>query len=140
MPDWLIPFLLKIGGDRIVSWLGRAHDVRITAHRAVLLSSGEPCVFVTATNHHASRNAVITHVWFEVPGPRTIHVLNPERPLPRRLMPDDPWETWIPEDALPPDLADDVLRMAYVRLSTGLIIGSVPNASVPEIGFVPGDR
>jgi len=55
-------------------------------------------------------------------------------------MPDDPWETWIPEDALPPDLADDVLRMAYVRLSTGLIIGSVPNASVPEIGFVPGDR
>jgi hypothetical protein len=49
-----------------------------------------------------------------------------------------PLGTWIPEDRLPPSLSDDVLRMAYVRISTGAVAHSVPNTTVRPEGFVPG--
>jgi hypothetical protein len=138
MLEWLISWLVKMLGERAVSWLGSGHDVRLTAHRAVFLPTGEPCVFVTATNRHRTREAVVTHAWFDVPGPRHVPILNPQRPLPKRLRPDEPWETWIPDRLLPPGLGDDVLRMAYVRLSTRLVVSSVPNTDVPPAGFVPG--
>ena len=38
------------------------------------------------------RPITITHVWFAFDPP--VHVINPNRPLPKTLEPDEPWETW----------------------------------------------
>ncbi len=100
------------------------------------LSSGEPCVFVNVTNRSSKTDIEVTHVGFQTK-PAT-PVLNPDRPLPKRLRPDESWETWLPVTRLPLSELARVPWLGRVRLSTGRTIRTRENRSVPEAGFVPG--
>ncbi len=110
-------------------------EVRVLCHHAYLRPSAG-CYFVNVTNLSLSRHVQITHVWFKCEP--EVHVLNPERPLPRLLRPEESWETWIEADKLPHSMGDQVYTMARVRLSNGRIFKSKLNEDVPSAGFVPG--
>jgi hypothetical protein len=58
--------------------------------------------------------------------------------LPKRLKPDETWETWVEVNRIPSELHEDAYTLARVRLSTGKIIESAKNTEVPESGIVPG--
>jgi hypothetical protein len=58
--------------------------------------------------------------------------------LPKRLKPDETWETWVEVNKIPRELHEDAYTLARVRLSTGNIIKSVKNIEIPESGIVPG--
>ncbi|HYF61912.1 MAG TPA: hypothetical protein VD886_03810 [Herpetosiphonaceae bacterium] len=112
-----------------------AAPIRLTVHLAFFQHNNLVCYFVNATNL-AQREVEITHVWFEC-APR-IHVLQPERPLPRRLRPAESWETWLEGYRLPESAHADPWRLARARLSTGQVVESVKNDDVIEQGYVPG--
>ena len=58
-----------------------------------------PYYFIVVTNLSRQREVEVTHVWFETT-PR-LDVLNPDRPLPKRLKLDEQWATWIPVSQVP---------------------------------------
>jgi len=124
----------------ILEWLfkivGLRQMVRVLCHSAVLVPTGPECYFINVTNLSAQRDAEITHVWIECGS--EIPVLNPSRPLPRRLKPEESWETWIELRRLPASFRADVFEHARVRLSNGRVIKSQKNESVPSAGYVPG--
>jgi hypothetical protein len=94
-------------------------------------------LFINATNLSQSLEREITHIWVET-DPK-IHIMNDKRPLPRRLKPQETWETWIDIWQLPEDLLNDRLSTSVrARLSTGEVISGVLNEDVPEQGFIPG--
>ena len=109
--------------------------LRLTVHLAFFQHNSLVCYFVNATNL-SEREVEITHVWFES-APR-IHVLQPERRLPRRLRPAESWETWLEAYRLPEAAHADPYRLARARLSTGQVIESVNNEDVIDQGYVPG--
>ncbi len=109
--------------------------LRLTVHRAYFVGNPVEHLFVNATN--LSNSAVeISHIWFatdpEVPA------LNPRRVLPKRLQPQETWETWIASGQLSAEYLDTPFTLARARLSTGEVIESVENVNVPPAGFVPG--
>jgi hypothetical protein len=104
--------------------------VRVRVHQAYFSGAPPQHYFVSVTNLSAQREVVITHVWFTGPD---LHVTNPDRPLPRRLALDEPWETWAPVHQVGPDGE----TRARVRLSTGKVVKS-RKGSPPPIGSVPG--
>jgi hypothetical protein len=62
-----------------------------------------------------------------------------DRRLPKRLKPDEAWETWIEESRVP--LAwrgQKAFTSGRVRLSTGRVIHSKENKDVPRFGEIPG--
>ena len=69
-----------------------------------------------------------------------VAVLQPDRPLPKRLKPDEVWETRISVERLPASVGGDVYTLARVRLSTSQIVKSKKNENVPETGDVPGGK
>jgi hypothetical protein len=58
--------------------------------------------------------------------------------LPKRLKPEETWETWVEVNKLPAHLHQSAYTLARARLSNGKIIKSVENIGVPESGTVPG--
>lgn len=114
-----------------------APPVRLLVHLAAFVFTGQECYFVNATNTTDS-DVELTHIWFETEPP--IHVLRLERPLPKRLRPQETWETWIPVWDLPIGARDDVYSLARARLSTGTVVESRRNDTVPEMGSVPGGK
>jgi hypothetical protein len=121
--------------------------IRVTVHAATFVEStadgflsayfGGVYYFVNVTNLSLNREVEITHVWFDCPG--KVHVLQGERPLPKRLKADETWETWIRADALPATLSiEDACCKARVLLSTGKVFNSKRNKTVPDVGSVPG--
>ena len=115
---------------------GDRRRLRLTVHRAFFSNTNRECYFVNATNLSKSRDVEITHVWFE--GKRQVPILQVDRPLPKRLKPDETWETWIEVERLTPDVLANVFILARARLSTGSIIKSKKNEDVPSTGTVPG--
>lgn len=117
----------------------RRRRVRVRAHEAVFQGTIEPCVMINVVNL-GQRPITVTHVWLE--GATELHLSNAQRPLPRRLEPDEPWETWSPLSEFGPLLrtlhGDQLLRSARVRLSTGRVIKAKPSRDVPAAGAVPG--
>ena len=105
-------------------------------HRAILLDNNTQCYFINAMNLSRDREIEVTHVWFESNPP--VHVLNPHRPLPKRLRPEESWETWVEVSHLNQYSDDEVYTLARARLSTGKIVKSKQNRNVPPIGAVPG--
>ena len=110
--------------------------LRLTVHRAYFLATGTECFFVNATNILSEGDLEITHVWFAT-NPE-VYVINPDRLLPRRLKPQETWETYVRVAAIPPTALDQVYTFARARLSTGEIIKSSKNIGVPNFGTVPG--
>ena len=116
--------------------IGLKQSVRVLCHRAFLLPKGPECYFINVTNLSLQRDTEITHVWIE--SGDQIPVLNPSRPLPKRLKPEGTWETWIEVERLPISIREAAFRLARVRLSNGRIINSRRNEDVPIAGYVPG--
>ena len=122
--------------DILLGAFGKRRDVRVLVHFAIRLDTGQPCFFVNVTNLSPARDVEITHVWFD----DSVHlaVFNAERPLPRRLRPDESWETWLPLGLVPSELLSEAMSGFRVRLSTGATIKSKANRDVPSIGDIPG--
>jgi hypothetical protein len=116
-------------------FLGR-RQLRVLVHRAFFFNGGPECYFVNATNLSHNKEFEITHVWVDC-SPQ-VHILRPERPLPKRLRPDESWETWIEVAKLPAAIRDDAYDLIRVRLSTGKNVKSHKNEKVPPAGFVAG--
>jgi hypothetical protein len=93
--------------------------------------------FINVTNISLNREVEITHAWFDC-SPQ-VHVLRPERPLPKRLKADETWETWVAARDFPPEVTEEAIyNLARVRLSTGKKYRSARNTTVPSYGTVPG--
>lgn len=114
-----------------------AHAPRVLTHLAVFDGlPARPALFINVTNLSATEPCEVTHVWLETE-PK-VHVLRQERKLPTRLLPWESWETWLFFDEVPAQPPADLLTSARVRLSTGQVLTSQWNESVPDQGFVPG--
>jgi hypothetical protein len=127
--------LLKILDWLATAWSGLSR-VRVRTHIASLLDDDQASVFINVTNHSSRRELEITHVWLETTP--SVDVVNTQRPLPKRLQPDESWETWIPITAVPSSYLAEVLRLARVRFSSGRVVKARPNLAVRPIGYIPG--
>lgn len=125
---------------KLLGWLGSAFSgrrrVRVTVHRALFSGSKAEAYFINVTNLSSDRAVEITHVWFETDPPT--YALPPDRPLPKRLSPDESWETWILVKDLRAWVHETAFKVARVRLSTHQVVKSVENRNVPAYGYVPG--
>src|SRR4051794_31073004 len=92
----------------------RRRKVRLTMHRAFFSQTGRQCYFMTVTNLSQEKEVEITHVWIN--GHPQVSAIPPERPLPKRLKPDETWETWI-DVAQVQDTREDVFALGRARLS-----------------------
>lgn len=126
--------LLSPAGSNALNW-SSIGPVRVTVHFAFFVATGTHCCFINVTNICRDVDVELTHVWIETNPQVFAH--NPDRPLPRRLRPHESWETWIPVRELHSKLAD-LYEAARVRVSTGEVVGSVRNDTVPPEGSVPG--
>ncbi len=122
--------------DLLASVFGGLRRVRVQAHHGVMLTTGEPCIFLNVTNLSRNRFVEITHITFETRPP--ISVVTLERPLPRRLAPDESWETWLPLAAVDTNYRGEILTLGRVRLSSGRTIPTHEGKEVPNAGQVPG--
>jgi hypothetical protein len=129
--DRLVLALEKAGAERLFV----SPPERLLVHRAAFVSTGQQCYFINATNV-SDHDVEITHIWFDTEPPT--HVVQSARPLPKRLRPRETWETWIFVGYIPTDAPDDAYLLARARLSTGTVVDSRRNDTVPEMGFVPG--
>jgi len=116
--------------------LGDRRKLRLTVHQAYFIGSTTPYFFVNLANLSRSREIEVTHVWFDC-SPQ-VPVIQPNRPLPKRLKPDESWETWIEAGAIPSRLWSEAFTLARARLSNGQTLKSRKNENVPETGTVPG--
>lgn len=131
----MIEFVMKIADLLVSAFLGR-RQLRLMVHRAILLDENKECYFINVTNLSHDREIEVTHIWFESDPP--VHVLNPRRLLPKRLRPDESWETWVEVSQLKHYSNHQVYNLGRARLSTGKIVKSRQNRDVPPIGTVPG--
>jgi hypothetical protein len=132
--EWMVSSVVRVA-VWIFEFVRGQPRVSFKTHRAVLEGVGE-CYFFTVTNRSRSRDIVLTHVW--VQSRPEVHIIQPARPLPRRLSPEEPWETWVPVSALPADAREDAYTLGRVKLSSGKVLTSIRDLHVPAVGFVPG--
>ncbi len=128
--------ILKTIFEKVWTAFGGRRRIRLTVHRAFFVASGRECFFVNVTNLSSDREVEITHIWFDCKP--QIPALQVDRMLPKRLKPDETWETWIDVSTVPKELRETAYTLARARLSTGRIIKSTKNADVPGAGVVPG--
>jgi hypothetical protein len=128
--------VLKAILEPLGSLNGNRRVVRFTVHRAFFARSDRECFFLNVTNLSRTREIEITHIWFDTTP--QISALEPDRPLPKRLKPDESWETWIDVARLPAESRESAFRLGRLRVSTGAVIKSKKNANVPPQGTVPG--
>ena len=124
-----------LGGEFIKALLNRRH-IRVLVHRAFFDNDQEEYFFINVTNLSQKRDIEITHIWFNS-NPK-VHVIRDDRKLPKRLRPDETWETWIAVNQLPLSYHAYGFTMVRVRLSTGSVAYSKRNTTLPERGEVPG--
>lgn len=113
--------------------LGRRH-VRVLVHRAIFLPESPEHYFMKVVDLSSSREIEITHIWFDT-NPQ-VPIVNRARPLPARLRPDETFETWVPMAEVPD--VPNVERLGRVQLSSGKIVKSRRNKTVPPVGYVAG--
>jgi hypothetical protein len=113
----------------------RRRRLRLSVHRASFKGSTEPYYFLNCSNLSADRDIVVTHVWFATKP--QVSALPAERPLPKRLKPEETWETWVAAESLGSLLPKVAYRCGRARLSNGSVVKSIENKGVPEEGFVP---
>jgi hypothetical protein len=136
-PNGYDRLLRALGARGVIRLVPRpSSKLRFTVHRALFLPSGPECFFLNATNITADSDVEVTHIWIAT-SPE-VHVLQRDRPLPKRLKPQETWETWIRVDQVPGAERDPVFDLARARLSTGEIVNSKRNDGVPSYGTVPG--
>lgn len=129
--QWLVDLILKL-----LDLLNLCQFVDVKCHKANFINGNKPYYFITVTNRSPVRDVEVTHVWFA--STPQVSVINLERPLPRRLRPDESWATWIKVETLPEDLRDRAFTLARVHLSNGRTVRSRLNKRVPLVGEIPG--
>ena len=132
----MLAAILEKALSRLADAVTRRRRVRFTVHLAAFVGSDRPAYFLNVVNLSESREIEITHVWFASDPP--VAAVRADRPLPRRLKPDEAWETWVYADVLPPTAHATAHYLARLRLSTGRVVESRPNDSAPPTGHVPG--
>ena len=128
----MLALLLDVAG-LVVPALRR---VRVTVHFGHLAGSETPLAFVNVANRSFGREVELGAIWFELNS--QVAVLNPQRPLPRVLVPGQSWEAWIAISEVGGVPRHKLFRAARARLSGGKVIGSKRNTNVPPAGDVPG--
>jgi hypothetical protein len=133
--------LAKIFIDLLRSIVSDRRSVRVLVHLASFDRDGRECYFVNVTNLSRNRTIEITHVWFDTTRPVSCSPV--ERPLPKRLSPDESWETWADAGQVLSSPVDTTRKstpfdLARVRLSTGKVIKSQKNRNVPPEGSIAG--
>jgi hypothetical protein len=108
----------------------------LQVHHAYFAGTGRACYFLNLTNRSNQRDIEVTHVWFAVEP--EVHAHPSDRPLPKRLKPDETWETWVEADRIPSLVGERIFTLGRARLSTGRILRSQKNEHVPTQGMVPG--
>ena len=119
-------------------WLDR-RAVRVTVHKGHFLNTTPKvwAYFINITNLSRRQDIVVTHVWMEWEG-QQFQALHPERELPHRLIPQEPWETWVEFSKLPEAIHSDPFQAGRVRLSSGKELRSRKSKNTPKQGRVPG--
>jgi hypothetical protein len=94
--------------DKLLGWRQQRRKVGVRVHGSAVFTdvnqsmpvtgwagppSATPYYFVKVTNE-GLRDVVVTHVWGD--GQPRVDVLDPQRPLPTRLRPEQQWEAPIP--------------------------------------------
>ena len=120
----------------LVGFLQDFRGVRFRSHCAFFAATDEEHIFLTITNLSRNREIEVTHVWLAL-SPQ-VSAVPPQRPLPKRLRPDEVWETWVPLRAVPPHLLPQALSLGRMRLSTGRVFKARPDTDVPFEGYGPG--
>jgi hypothetical protein len=138
-PDWWDGFERLLGALKLHrSEPSDAADtlIRLTAHQARFQQSLRMFYFINVVNR-SNDPLEITHAWYE---DATCHIsIEPmSRQLPTRLDPRQAWSTWVPVDAIPQRWQDHAYDRFRVRLSTGEVVGSRKEDTVPPVGGVPG--
>jgi len=112
--------------------------VQVKTHRAYLNNGPLPYYFIKIINLSPIREVEVTHVWFQNFGSPSneVHILNPQNPLPRRLKPQEIWETWIAVNEIP-NMGEQVYDMFIIELSNGRRYKSKKNKKVPTRGQLP---
>jgi hypothetical protein len=110
--------------------------VALLVHHAYFAHTDKACYFLNLTNRSRERDLEVTHVWFALEP--EVHAHPPDRLLPKRLKPDETWETWVEADRLPLGVAESLFTLGRARLSTGRIVKSKKNRDAPSQGAVPG--
>lgn len=132
--------LFKTVTNNYWKFIDHRRKVRFTVHRAFFLAVGVECYFLNVTNVSSTKEVEVTHLYFQDTNNRQIPVIQKDRPLPKRLKPDETWETWIRVELIPQSLRTVPFRRARLRLSTGKVIKSRINKNVPQTGEVPGGK
>jgi hypothetical protein len=128
--------ILKPVLEKVWSGFGDRRRIRFTVHRAFFVHDATECFFLNISNLSRNRDIEVTHVWIDCEPQVT--ALHPDRLLPRRLKPDESWETWIEVERVPINCRDTALTLGRARLSSGRIIKSRENKDVPTAGTVAG--
>lgn len=106
--------------DLLLMSAGGPKRASVGVHEAPLAQGAAECFFINVTNTSPTKDIELTHVWLKT-APE-IHIANHARPLPKRLRPDESWETWLPAVAVPKHQRGSIAHMARVRISTGKIL------------------
>ena len=130
--------ILKPIAERVWSAFGDRRKIRFTIHRGFFIHSGKECFFLNVSNLSRNREIEITHLYLDCG--EQIHALQPNRLLPRRLKPDESWETWVEVERVPGSLREIAYTLGRARLSSGKILKSVENKNVPSAGTVAGGQ
>jgi hypothetical protein len=139
---YIMELLVKIMAA--IAWISQrlwetasgTRQMNLLVHNAYFTVARRECYFLNATNLSRDREVEITHVWFAL-DPQ-IHAQTPDRPLPKRLRPDETWETWVESDRLPSDLGEKIFTLGRAHLANGREVKSRKNKHVPSQGTVPG--
>lgn len=110
--------------------------IRLTAHQARFARNPRMCYFLNVTNT-GERPVEVTHLWYE-DSAHHIPIRSDSRPLPRRLEVNEAWSSWIPVDGLPEFTRANAYDRFRLRLSSGAVVASVKEDTVPPYGTVPG--
>lgn len=120
----------------LLSQLGDRRHLRFLMHRASFVSTGREAYFFNLTNLSRHREVEVTHVWLDSAPP--VSGSRPDRMLPKRLLPDETWETWIYLSDVPQEARLRPSEIAFARLSSGTVLKAKWNDAVPPVGEVPG--
>jgi hypothetical protein len=120
--------------DQVRGVVQKRRRVHVGVHQAYFTGSSVPHQFIKVTNLSPTREIEVTHVWVE--GQPNVNVVLKERPLPKRLRPDEQTEFWIPAA----DVAHvrNVERAVRVRVTNGKVIKSRVDKNLPDQGYVAG--
>jgi len=121
--------------DKILQALDARTKIKVLVHEAFFIGDPkrEPYYFVKVINLSSETSFTITHVWVK-DGSKEIDIINPHRPLPRKLEKSDIWETWFRKDLI--EDQNNVFRNVRVVLSNGREYKSKKNLDVRPAGYI----